>query len=126
MNKRSSLFSSRRGCMPLTCSSVTSMRTMRRSMEMSSSFDIRPFRAVLIMVVVVSTPSVSRRLTQTLRSAYGIASLSAQVSSRAAASTGFCQRSIGVSCVGSCVHLKRCEVSCSCSLHRGQSGLGYV
>ena len=39
------------------------------------------------------------------------ASLSAQTSSRAAASTGFFHRSIGVRCVGICVQLKTWVVS---------------
>ena len=67
---------------------------------------------IMVVVVVVSTLTVLEHLTQPHPVPYHRStSLSAQTSSRAAASTGFFHRSIGVRCVGICVQFKRWVVS---------------
>ena len=79
------------------------------------------------MMVVMSTLTKSRHLTQPHPVPYHrSASLSAQTSSRAAASTGFFHKSVGVRWVRICVQLKRWVVSWSWILRSGHKGLRWV
>ena len=79
------------------------------------------------MVVVVVTPIRPPTCGPTphLQLSKG-ASLASHVSMRLAACSGFVHRSVTVRVVGTLGQLKRCRVSCVCSVHSGQVSVVYV